>query len=70
MAGLLYLFYKKTNRLDLLFPIYLLSYLMMRFIVEFIRIEPRIIGPFTIYHILAIIFIPVLIFILWRRRHA
>ena len=70
MAGLLYLFYKKTNRIDLLFPIYLLSYLLMRFIVEFIRIEPRLVGPFTIYHILALIFIPVLIFILWRRRHA
>ena len=70
MASLLYLFYKKTNRIDLLFPIYLLSYLIMRFIVEFIRTEPRLIGPFTIYHILALIFIPVLTIILWRRRHA
>ncbi|MBR6412607.1 MAG: prolipoprotein diacylglyceryl transferase [Alphaproteobacteria bacterium] len=70
MAGILYLFYKKTNRIDLLFPIYLLSYLIMRFIIEFIRIEPRLIGPFTIYHVLALIFIPVLIIILWRRRHA
>ncbi len=70
MAGLLYLFYKKSNRIDLLFPIYLLSYLMMRFIVEFIRTEPRLIGAFTIYHLLALIFIPVLVVILWRRRHA
>ena len=70
MAGFLYLFYKRTNRIDLLFPIYLLSYLIMRFIVEFIRIEPRIIGPFTIYHILALIFIPVLIVVLWRRNYA
>ena len=70
MAGLLYLFYKKTNRIDMLFPIYLLSYLIMRFLLEFIRIEPRIIGPFTIYHLLALIFIPVLIIILWRRRYA
>ena len=70
MAGLLYLFYKKTERIDLLFPIYLLSYLIMRFMVEFIRTEPRLISIFTIYHILALIFIPFLIVILWRRLHA
>ena len=70
MAGILYLFYKRTNRIALLFPIYLLSYLIMRFVVEFIRTEPRLIGPFTIYHILALIFIPVLIIIIRRRRHA
>ena len=70
MAGFLYLFYKRTNRIDLLFPIYLLAYLVMRFIVEFIRTEPRVMGPFTIYHILALIFVPVLIVIIWRRYHA
>ena len=70
MAILLYVFYEKTKRMDLLFPIYLLSYLLMRFVVEFIRTEPRLVGPFTIYHILAVIFIPVLISILWRRRYA
>lgn len=70
MAYLLYIFYKKTNRLDLLFPIYLLLYLIIRFVIEFVRIEPRIIGLFTIYHILALIFIPMLIMILRRRRYA
>ena len=70
MAGLLYLFYKRTRRTDLLFPIYLLSYLIMRFCIEFVRIEPRIFGPFTLYHILALIFIPVVSIILWRRYHA
>lgn len=70
MAIVLYVFYQKRQRIDLLFPIYLLSYLIMRFVVEFIRTEPRLIGPFTIYHILALIFIPVLISILWRRRYA
>ena len=69
MAGLLYLFYKKTQRADLLFPIYLLSYLVMRFMAEFVRVEPRILGPFTLYHILALIFIPVVSIILWRRYH-
>lgn len=66
----LFLFYFKTKRIDLLFPTYLLAYLIMRFLVEFIRTEPRVIGPFTIYHILAIVFIPILIYIISRRSHA
>lgn len=70
MAIFLYIFYKKTQRADLLFPIYLLVYLIMRFIIEFVRIEPRIIWGLTIYQILSIIFIPIVIIILWRRRHA
>ena len=69
-ALLLFLFYFRTKRADLLFPIYLLAYLVMRFLVEFIRTEPRVIGPFTIYHILAIVFIPILIYIISRRSHA
>ena len=69
-ALLLFLFYFRTKRADLLFPIYLLAYLVMRFLVEFVRIEPRVIGPFTIYHILAIVFIPILIYIISRRSHA
>lgn len=69
-ALLLFLFYFRTKRADLLFPIYLLSYLIMRFLVEFVRTEPRIIGPFTIYHILAVVFIPILIYIISRRSHA
>ena len=70
MAIFLYIFYKKTQRADLLFPIYLLVYLIMRFIIEFVRIEPRIIWGLTIYQILSIIFIPIVIIILRRRRHA
>lgn len=70
MAIFLYLLYQKMKRIDLLFPIYLLLYLFMRFIVEFARTEPKIIGMFTIYHILALIFIPFLILILRRRCRA
>ena len=66
----LFLFYFKTKRIDLLFPTYLLAYLIMRFLVEFVRTEPRIIGPVTIYHILAAVFIPILIYIISRRSHA
>ncbi len=64
----LFLFYRRTKRADLLFPIYLLSYLIMRFLVEFIRTEPRVIGPYTIYHILAVIYIPIVFLVLRRRR--
>lgn len=67
-ALLLFLFYSRTKRADLLFPVYLLSYLIMRFLVEFIRTEPRVIGPFTIYHILAVIYIPIVFLVLRRRR--
>lgn len=67
-ALLLFLFYFRTKRADLLFPVYLLSYLIMRFLVEFIRTEPRVIGPFTIYHILAVIYIPIVFLVLRRRR--
>ena len=64
----LFLFYRRTKRADLLFPIYLLAYLVMRFLAEFIRTEPRVIGPFTIYHILAVIYIPIVFLVLRRRR--
>lgn len=65
----LYLFYKRTQRSDLLFPLYLLSYLLMRFVIEFWRVEPRIIAGMTVYQGLAILFIPICIFIIWRRVH-
>lgn len=70
MAFLLYLFYKKTTRIDLLFPIYLLSYLIMRFLIEFVRIEPKIIFNLTIYQLLSLIFIPIIACIIWRRKNA
>ena len=69
MAIGLYFFYRHTQRPDLLFPIYLLAYLIMRFVIEFWRIEPRIWGDLTVYQWLAVAFIPVCILILWRRTH-
>lgn len=68
-ALFLYYFYKRTQRPDWLFPLYLLLYLFMRFVIEFWRIEPRVWGEFTVYQGLAVIFIPICIFILWRRVH-
>ena len=69
MAGCLYLFYRRTQRADLLFPVYLLSYLVMRFIIEFWRTEPRVWLQLSVYQWLAVAFIPVCILIIWRRAH-
>ena len=65
----LYQFYRYTKRADLLFPVYLLTYLCMRFIIEFWRMEPRVLFGLTVYQYLALLFIPVCILIIWRRTH-
>lgn len=67
-AGLLYLFYRRTGRMDLLFPLYLTAYLTMRFFIEFVRIEPRVLLGLTIYQYLSLLFLPVLLAILNERR--
>lgn len=69
MAGLLYLFYRRTRRTDLLFPLYLIAYLSMRFFIEFVRTEPRMFAGLTVYQYLALLFLPVLVSILYKRRH-
>lgn len=70
MAIALYAFYVKTRRADLLFPVYLLSYLLMRLVIEFWRVEPRVLAGLTVYQWLALVFVPVCIVIIWRRTHA
>ena len=69
-AGFLYWLYRRTQRVDLLFPVYLLLYLSMRFIIEFWRLEPRVLGGLTVYQWLALAFLPLFFLILWRRTHA
>jgi phosphatidylglycerol---prolipoprotein diacylglyceryl transferase len=69
MAGLLYLFYRRTGRVDLLFPLYLLAYLVMRFFIEFVRTEPRVLFDLTIYQYLSLLFLPILLSVLHQRRH-
>ena len=70
MAICLYKFYQYTKRADLLFSVYILSYLCMRFSIEFWRVEPRVLFGLTVYQYLALIFIPIFIMIIWRRTHA
>ena len=68
-ASILYVIYKKTKSISVLFPLYMLAYLIMRFIVEFVRIEPKIWINLTIYQILSLIFIPIFVYILRSRYH-
>lgn len=68
-AFFLYWLYSRTRRAELLFPVYLLAYLSMRFIIEFWRLEPKILMGLTAYQWLALAFIPLFFLILWRRTH-
>ncbi len=67
VAILLYIFYKKTQRSDLLFPIYLLSYLIIRFIAEIIRTNTPFFLGLTLYQWLSVIFLPVVCYIIYKR---
>ena len=67
IAYLLYLFYKRTGRTDLLFPLYMLSYLILRFLAEFIRTPEKLFYGITLYQWLAIIFLPVVCYIIYKR---
>lgn len=67
VAILLYIFYKKTERTDLLFPLYMLSYLILRFLAEFIRTPEKLFYGLTLYQWLALIFLPVVCYIILKR---
>lgn len=67
VGGLLYIFYKRTQRADLLFPLYMLSYLILRFLAEFIRTPEKLFYGFTLYQWLAVIFLPVVCYIIFKR---
>ena len=68
-AIFLYGLYRRTRRAEWLFPVYLLLYLSMRFVIEFWRLEPKILWGLTVYQWLALAFIPLFFLILWRRTH-
>ncbi len=67
VAILLYIFYKKTQRTDLLFPIYMLSYLILRFLAEFIRTPEKLFYGLTLYQWLVIMFLPIVCYIILKR---
>lgn len=68
IAVALYLFYVKTKRSELLFPLYLLSYLLMRFCTEFIRTGSVYAFGLTLYQLASLVFMPIVLFILYKRR--
>ena len=48
------MWYRKRAKEGTLFPIYLIIYSATRFISEFTRVEPNVLGPFKTYHFLCI----------------
>ena len=67
VAICLFIFYKKTKRTDLLFPIYIFSYLILRFIAEFVRFPEKIFCGLTLYQWLSVIFTPIVCYIIYKR---
>jgi len=67
VATLLYIFYKKTGRTDLLFPLYMLSYLIIRFFAEFIRTNEPFAYGLTLYQWLSVMFLPFVCYIIYKR---
>jgi prolipoprotein diacylglyceryltransferase len=59
--------YKAQKLLGSHFLIYLLSYMAFRFVIEFVRTEPRVLLNLTVYQWLAILFIPFFSVSLWLR---
>jgi prolipoprotein diacylglyceryltransferase len=49
------------------FILYILLYMVFRFCVEFIRMEPRMAFGFTVYQWMSLLFVPFFAFILYRR---
>jgi prolipoprotein diacylglyceryltransferase len=58
LAAVFVYLYKAGRLLGNHFQVYLLSYMVFRFAIEFIRAEPRVLFNLTAYQWLAILFIP------------
>ncbi|MCL2145361.1 MAG: prolipoprotein diacylglyceryl transferase [Endomicrobia bacterium] len=69
MVIILYELFKNGKVKNMLFPIYVSSYMVARFFVEFIRTESPAVFGLTVYQIIALALLPVLSFII-RKRYA
>ncbi|MDR2902578.1 MAG: prolipoprotein diacylglyceryl transferase [Lactobacillales bacterium] len=67
-AAVLYKMYGRSAYRGLLFPIYMLCYLIMRFLIEFMRTEPPLFLSLTVYQLIALIFIPVFSVLVYKRK--
>lgn len=66
-AGLFFYFYKTRKYQGMFFLIYILMYMLFRFVIEFIRNEPRVWLNLSIYQWLSLAFIPYFLVILIKR---
>ncbi|MGD9639186.1 MAG: prolipoprotein diacylglyceryl transferase [Alphaproteobacteria bacterium] len=68
MAAVFYCYYRKKAKMPPeAFLMYLLSYMIFRFLIEFIRIEPKVYLGLSVYQLMSIVFVPVFMFELFRR---
>lgn len=70
MAFILYRLYKSGKAEGILFPVYFLSYMFMRFFIEFLRTEPHAAAGLTAFQIASLVFIPLFAYIIYRRKFA
>ncbi|WP_318036011.1 prolipoprotein diacylglyceryl transferase family protein [Halobacillus shinanisalinarum] len=68
LFGYLWLRLKVTSYNGQVFLHYLIGYMTIRGIVEFARINPMVIGPFSVSHIMSLIGITVAIFLIRYRK--
>lgn len=66
-AGLFYYFHRKNKYQSTHFIMYIVIYMIFRFIVEYIRIEPKALWGLSVYQGMSILFLPFFGYILYRR---
>ncbi|WP_188453311.1 prolipoprotein diacylglyceryl transferase [Virgibacillus oceani] len=70
LFGYLWLRLKKTSYTGQVFLHYLIGYLAIRAIVEFARINPMVVGPFSVSHVMSLIGIVAAIFLIRYRKRS
>jgi phosphatidylglycerol:prolipoprotein diacylglycerol transferase len=69
-AALFFVYLHRTKKLEgSHFLLYVIFYMIFRFLIEFIRIEPRVWLGLTAYQLMSIIFLPVFFVMMYRRVH-
>jgi prolipoprotein diacylglyceryltransferase len=66
-CGFFIYLYKTGGQKRKLFILYLIMYSTFRFLIEFIRVEPRVLLGLTVYQWMSVIFIPIFLLALSRR---
>jgi prolipoprotein diacylglyceryltransferase len=66
-AGLFFYLHRAQRMKGIHFPLYMTLYMVFRFCVEFIRIEPRIAFDLSVYQLMSILFVPLFASLVFRR---